>query len=179
MSRVGKQPISVPSAAKVSLKGDTFEVKGPKGQITQKVLEGVEVKFEDGTMTVSRTSESISARAIHGLMRSLLANAIQGVTEGFKKQLEIIGVGYRAEVQGRQINFALGYSHPIHFPIPTGIDIEIDKQNRITVAGCDRQQVGQVAAEIRSLRKPDPYKGKGIRYTGEVIRRKVGKAGGK
>lgn len=179
MSRVGKEPISVPGAAKISLKGDVFEVQGPKGKMTQKVLDGVEVKLEDGTLTVSRTAESISARAIHGLMRSLLANAVHGVTEGFQKQLEIVGVGYRAEVQNRQINFALGYSHPIHFPIPAGIDVEIDKQNRITVVGCDRQQVGQVAAEIRSLRKPDPYKGKGIRYTDEVIRRKVGKAGGK
>ncbi len=179
MSRVGRQPISVPGAVKVSVKDSVFEVQGPKGKLTQKLLDGITIKVDAGVLTVSRSGESITARAQHGLMRSLVANAVEGVTNGFTKQLEIIGVGYRAEVQSKAVNFSLGYSHPVIFPIPVGISIEIDKQNRITVKGCDRQQVGQVAAEIRGLRKPDPYKGKGIRYVGEIVRRKVGKAGGK
>ncbi|MCB1054998.1 MAG: 50S ribosomal protein L6 [Acidobacteria bacterium] len=179
MSRIGKQPIEVPSGTQVEIEGDLFRAKGPKGLIEQQILGELEVQQKDGVVTVEKTVDTASARSRHGLMRSLLANAVEGVSKGFSKQLEIIGVGYRAEVKGREAHFALGYSHPVVYPIPEGIDIEIDKQNRVTVSGPNRQRVGQVAAEIRKLRKPDPYKGKGIKYAGEVIRRKVGKAGGK
>ena len=177
MSRVGKQPIPVPDGVKVSLTDDVFVAEGPKGKVSQQVVPRVEIDIADGEIKVTRRGNGGTDRAMHGLMRALLANAVHGVSEGFTKVLEINGVGYKAEVQGKQINFALGYSHPIIFPIPDGITVEVDKSNRITVAGSDRQQVGQVAAEIRSLRKPEPYKGKGIKYADEIIRRKVGKAG--
>lgn len=179
MSRIGKQPIPVPSAAKIEIKDDHLVVSGPKGEITQSLFPGFPVTMEDGVITVDRPGETGSDRSLHGLLRSLIANAVQGVSEGWTKQLEIIGVGYRAEVQGSNINLALGYSHPVIYPIPDGISVEVDKQNRVTITGADKQQVGQVAAELRKLRKPDPYKGKGVRYAGEQIRRKVGKAGAK
>jgi large subunit ribosomal protein L6 len=144
------------------------------------VFDGYPIEVEGNTLTVGRTGESGPERSKHGLLRALLANAVQGVSAGFTKQLDIVGVGYRAEVKGNVVQFALGYSHPVIYPIPEGIKIELEtKINRITVSGADRQQVGQVAAEIRRLRRPDPYKGKGIKYTNEVLRRKVGKAGGK
>lgn len=177
MSRIGKQPIEIPSAAKVELKDGVLTSKGPKGTVSQTLFEGFEVTIEDNVVTVERPSDSGPDRSRHGLLRSLLANAIQGSAEGFTKRLEIVGVGYRAEVQGREIHFSLGYSHPVIFPLPEGIDVEVDKAGKITVTGADRQQVGQVAAEIRGLRRPDPYKGKGIKYADEIIRRKVGKAG--
>jgi len=176
MSRIGKQPIEIPSAAKVKFDQGVLTAEGPKGKVEQKV-KGVKLSIEDGSIEVKALGEGSNDRAMHGLMRSLVANAVAGVTEGFEKVLEIHGVGYRGEVQGGNLTLSLGYSHPVVFAIPKGIEIEIDKQNRITVRGADRQQVGQVAAELRSLRKPDPYKAKGIRYAGEVIRRKVGKSG--
>lgn len=179
MSRVGRQPITVPSGTKVELRDGNFVAEGPKGKVSQSVFEGFPVEIDGSEVRVSRPGDEGPHRARHGLLRSLLANAVEGVSNGFHKKLEIVGVGYRAEVKDREVHFALGYSHPVIYSIPPGIDVEIDKQNRVTVTGADRQQVGQVAAEIRRLRRPDPYKGKGIRYADEVIRRKVGKAGAK
>jgi large subunit ribosomal protein L6 len=180
MSRVGRMPIPVPQGTKVELRDGTFVAEGPKGRVEQALFEGYPVEVKDGVIEVQRTGEGGTERSRHGLLRALLANAVQGASAGFTKQLDIVGVGYRAEVKGPQVQFALGYSHPVLYDIPEGIKVEIDtKANRVTVTGADRQKVGQVAAEIRGLRKPDPYKGKGIKYTGEVLRRKVGKAGGK
>ena len=177
MSRVGNQPIPIPKGTKVEIKDGIFVAEGPKGKVTQKLLRECPVTIEDGVVRVTRTSSSGGVRAKHGLTRALLANAVNGVTTGFQKQLEIVGVGYRGDVKGREVHFSLGYSHPIVYRIPEGVDIEIDKNNKISVRGADRQQVGQVAAEIRRLRPPDPYKAKGICYSGEFVRRKVGKAG--
>jgi large subunit ribosomal protein L6 len=180
MSRIGKAPIPVPSGTQVSIDGGVFTAEGPRGKVSQGLFEGFPVKVEEGTVTVARPGDTGSDRARHGLLRSLLANAVQGASNGFEKSLDIVGVGYRAEVRGREIHFTLGYSHPVVFPIPDGIEVEIEpKVNRVRVRGADKQVVGQVAAEIRRLRKPDPYKGKGIKYTDEVLRRKVGKAGAK
>ncbi len=180
MSRIGRMPIPVPQGTTVELRGGRFVAEGPKGRVEQSVFEGFPVEVKDGNIEVARPGDSGPERSRHGLLRALLANAVQGVSAGFTKQLDIVGVGYRAEVKGSQVQFALGYSHPVMYDIPAGIKIEIDtKANRVTITGADRQQVGQVAAEIRGLRKPDPYKGKGIKYTGEILRRKVGKAGGK
>ena len=180
MSRIGKMPIPVPSGTRVQIQDGTLVAEGPRGKVAQPLFEGYPVKIEDGVVTIERTGETGPERAKHGLLRALVANAVQGVSAGFTKQLDIVGVGYRAEVKGPQVQFALGYSHPVLYDIPEGIKIEIEaKANRVTVSGADRQKVGQVAAEIRSLRRPDPYKGKGIKYTNEVLRRKVGKAGGK
>jgi len=173
-------PIPVPSGTKVQIEDGTLVAEGPRGKVAQPLFEGYPVKIEDGVVTIERTGETGPERARHGLLRALVANAVQGVSAGFTKQLDIVGVGYRAEVKGPQVQFALGYSHPVLYDIPEGIKIEIEaKANRVTVTGADRQKVGQVAAEIRGLRRPDPYKGKGIKYTNEVLRRKVGKAGGK
>ena len=178
MSRIGNAPITIPAAAKVKLEGDQFTAEGPKGKVHLRIYPGdCPVTIEDGTIKVERRSDSGPIRAKHGLTRALLANAVEGVTKGFVKELEIVGVGYRGEVKGKECHFALGYSHPVIFPIPDGVKVEIDKANKIKIEGADRQMVGQVAAEIRSLRPPDPYKAKGIRYAGEIIRRKVGKAG--
>jgi large subunit ribosomal protein L6 len=176
MSRVGKQPIPVPKGVRVSLADGYFHAEGPKGKVSQKLGNRLEVAVDDGEVRVTRRGNAGTDRALHGLMRALLANAVHGVSEGFAKVLEINGVGYRAEVSGRKLNLAIGYSHPVVYPIPEGISIEVDKSSRIVVMGADRQQVGQVAAEIRGLRKPEPYKGKGIKYADEIIRRKVGKA---
>jgi large subunit ribosomal protein L6 len=177
MSRVGKRPIEIPNGTKVSIAGGIFTAEGPKGKVSERLLDGVPVTIEGSVVTVTRDNDSGDLRSKHGLMRALLANAVVGVSEGFVKQLELNGVGYKAEVRGRAVHFALGYSHPVVYELPDGIDVEIDKSNKISVSGSDRQRVGQVAAEIRGLRKPDPYKGKGIKYADEVIRRKVGKAG--
>ena len=178
MSRVGKQPVPIPDGVKVVLEDDRFVAEGPKGRVEETLLKGLQVEVEEGVLTVSRTAESGDLRAKHGLMRALLANAVHGVSQGFSKVLEIHGVGYRASLKGREINLSLGYSHPIVFPVPDGIDVQVDeKAGRITVQGANRQQVGQVAANIRGLKKPEPYKGKGIRYSDEFVRRKVGKAG--
>jgi large subunit ribosomal protein L6 len=173
-------PIPIPQGTKVEVLEGTFVAEGPRGRVEQSLFAGFPVEVKDGAVVVSRPSDNGPDRSRHGLLRALLANAVQGVSGGFTKQLDIVGVGYRAEVKGSQVQFALGYSHPVLYDVPEGIKVEVDaKANRLTVSGADRQKVGQVAAEIRSLRRPDPYKGKGIKYTGEILRRKVGKAGGK
>src|SRR5512133_1086387 len=186
MSRVGKKPISLPKGVEVRLDGSEIIVKGPKGQVTTPLVEGISMNVDNGTITLARQNEERQSRANHGLVRALLANGVKGVSEGFRRELEVIGVGYRAEVKGREVVFQLGYSHPINFKIPEGIDIVIEKakagssaQVQVNITGVDKQKVGQTAAEIRSLRQPDPYKGKGIKYMEEVIRRKAGKAAGK
>jgi len=179
MSRIGRMPISIPKGTKVELKDGMFVAEGPKGRVEQAIFANFPVAVQDGSIEISRPGDTGPERSKHGLLRALLANAVNGVSTGFTRQLDIVGVGYRAEVKGAQVQFALGYSHPVLYDIPDGIKIEIDKSNRITVSGADRQKVGQVAAEIRGLRRPDPYKGKGIKYTNEILRRKVGKAGGK
>ena len=179
MSRIGKKPIPIPKGVTVKVAGDAIEVQGPKGKMRQAVPPGIVFAQDNGTLVASLEREDGELRKFHGLARSLVANAVTGVTEGFKKELDIVGVGYRAELKGKQVHFALGYSHPVIFDIPTGIDIAVDKQTHITVTGVDRQLVGQVAANIRRMRKPDPYKQKGVRYTGEVLKKKVGKTGAK
>ncbi len=178
MSRIGKKPIPVPKGVQVTLKDGLVEVKGPKGQLSQSLPPGVTMVLEDEQIVTS-VGEAREQRKFHGLGRTLVANAVQGVSEGFKRELDIVGVGYRAEVKGRDVHFALGYSHPVVFPLPQGIDVAIEKQTHVTVTGIDKQLVGQVAANMRSLRKPDPYKQKGVRYTGEVLKKKAGKAGAK
>jgi large subunit ribosomal protein L6 len=177
MSRIGKKPIAMPKGVSVNVQAGAVEVKGPKGTLKQRVP--ADITFEvKGTDLVAKTvREDPELSKFHGLARSLVANAVKGVVEGFKKELDIVGVGYRAEVKGKQVIFALGYSHAIVFDIPAGIDIVIDKQTHVTVTGIDRQLVGQVAANIRLMRKPDPYKQKGVRYMGEVLKKKVGKTG--
>jgi large subunit ribosomal protein L6 len=180
VSRVGKAPIVIPKGVDVKSDGNAVRVKGPKGELTTRVPLGLTVSIADGVVRFSRSSEEPQQRAFHGLLRSLVANSVEGVTKGFSKDLEIVGVGYKAEVKGRAVIFSLGYSHPVNFPIPEGISVNLDaKAGKLTVSGADRQKVGQTAAEIRKLRVPDPYKAKGIKYAEEVIRRKVGKAGGK
>jgi len=179
MSRVGRSPIEIPKGVKVVVSDGKFTAEGPKGKVSQELLDGFPVNVKDGVVTVSRSGETGPERAKHGLIRALLANAVLGVSTGFSRGLEIVGVGYKAELRGSEVHFALGYSHPVVFKVPPGIKIEVDKANKIMVTGADRQLLGQVCAEIRRLRPPDPYKGKGIRFTGEVIRRKVGKAGAK
>ncbi|MGH9256705.1 MAG: 50S ribosomal protein L6 [Vicinamibacterales bacterium] len=177
MSRIGKKPIVIPKGVTVKVAPDAVEVQGPKGKLRQLVPPGVVFAQEDGSLVAKLLREDPELGKFHGLARSLVANAVAGVSDGFKKELDIVGIGYRAELKGKQVHFALGYSHPIVFDIPNGIDIAIDKQTHITVTGADRQLVGQVAANIRQLRKPDPYKQKGVRYTGEVLKKKVGKTG--
>jgi large subunit ribosomal protein L6 len=179
MSRIGKKPIPIPKGVTVKIAPDAIEVQGPKGKLRQIVPPGVLFAQDGGELVARLEREEASLGKFHGLARSLVANAVTGVTEGFKKELDIVGVGYRAEMKGKQVQFALGYSHPIVFDIPAGIEIAIDKQTHITVTGVDRQLVGQVAANIRRMRKPDPYKQKGVRYTGEVLKKKVGKTGAK
>lgn len=180
MSRVGKMPVAIPKGVEVKADPASVRVKGPKGELTTRVPAGLTVTVDDGQVRIARSSDEPSQRAFHGLLRSLVANSVEGVTKGFTRDLEIVGVGYKAEVKGKSVVFSLGYSHPVNFPIPEGISIALDaKAGKITVSGADRQKVGQTAAEIRKLRVPDPYKAKGIKYASEVIRRKVGKAGGK
>lgn len=176
MSRIGRAPIPIPAGVEVKVDRGQVLVKGPKGVLEQHVPEGISVEVTDGVVRVSRSGDTKKIRALHGLMRSLLANMVKGVSEGFEKGLEIVGVGYRAAVQGRELQLSLGYSHPVIYPIPEGIEISVDKQTRITVKGIDKQKVGQVAAEIRGFRRPEPYKGKGIRYIDEQVRKKAGKA---
>jgi len=178
MSRIGKKPIAIPKGVTVKVVSGAVEVQGPKGKLRQAHPAGIDFELSDGHL-VAKRGENPELAKFHGLARSLVANAVLGVTEGFKRELDIVGVGYRAEAKGKQIVFALGYSHPVVFDVPTGIDIAIDKQTHITVTGVDRQLVGQVAANIRRLRKPDPYKQKGVRYTGEVLKKKAGKTGAK
>jgi large subunit ribosomal protein L6 len=178
MSRIGKKPITIPKGVTVKVLDGAVEVQGPKGKLRQPHPSGINFELVDGHL-IARRGEDPELAKFHGLARSLVANAVTGVAEGFKKELDIVGVGYRAELKGRQVIFALGYSHAVVFDIPQGIDIAIDKQTHITVTGVDRQLVGQVAANIRRLRKPDPYKQKGVRYTGEVLKKKAGKTGAK
>ena len=177
MSRIGKKPIAIPQGVSVKVAPDAVEVQGPKGKLRQLLPPGVIFAQEDGSLVAKLQREDPELGKFQGLARSLVANAVAGVTEGFKRELDIVGIGYRAEVKGKQVHFALGYSHPVVFEIPNGIEIAIEKQTHITVTGPDRQLVGQVAANIRRLRKPDPYKQKGVRYTGEVLKKKVGKTG--
>ena len=177
MSRIGRKPIAVPKGVNVTVHADAVEVKGPKGTLTQRVPPGIKFEVKGSELIAATSTPEPELRKFHGLARSLMANAVVGVTEGFKKELDIVGVGYRAEVKGKQVIFALGYSHPVVLDIPAGIDVAIDKQTHVTVTGIDRQLVGQVAANIRGFRKPDPYKQKGVRYTGEVLKKKVGKTG--
>lgn len=180
MSRIGKMPVVIPKGVEVNADGGKVRVKGPKGELFSAIPAGLTVSIADGQVKIAREGEEPHVRACHGLLRSLVANNVEGVTKGFTKELEISGVGFKAEVKGKSVVFALGYSHPIDFAIPEGIAIAIDaKAGRMTITGADKQRVGQTAAEIRSLRVPDPYKAKGIKYANEVIRRKVGKAGGK
>jgi large subunit ribosomal protein L6 len=175
MSRIGKKLIPLPPKVEVKISATAVDVKGPKGQLKVELPDGIKVEKQDGNLQVVRRDNALAAR--HGLLRSLLANSVAGVSTGFQKDLEIVGIGYRAELQGKVVVFALGYSHPIEYVIPEGIQIAVDKQTRLSVSGIDKQRVGQVAATIRSLRAPDPYKNKGIRYAGEVLQKKVGKAG--
>jgi large subunit ribosomal protein L6 len=179
MSRVGKKAIPIPSNVKVKIDDGVVEVQGPKGTLKTAVPRGIHFEKEDGNLVAKRESEAKKQKALHGLIRSLVANSVTGVTQGFQKELEIVGIGYRAELRGKSVLFSLGYSHPIEFPIPSGILIAVEKQTRLTISGVDKQKVGQVAASIRSLRKPDPYKNKGIRYAGEILKKKVGKTGAK
>jgi large subunit ribosomal protein L6 len=179
MSRIGKKLITVPKGVTITVLDSAVEVQGPKGKLRQIVPSGINFELSDGQLVAKRATDDPGLAKYHGLARSLVANAVAGVTDGFKKELDIVGVGYRAEVKGRQVIFALGYSHAVVFDIPQGIDITIEKQTHLSVTGVDRQLVGQVAAEIRRLRKPDPYKQKGVRYTGEVLKKKAGKTGAK
>jgi len=171
--------VPVVAGVKVAVAERTITVTGPKGTLTQDLPGGISADVEDGKILVKRRDDSKSQRALHGLSRALLANAVTGVTKGFTKDLEIQGVGYRAQASGKSVNFTLGYTHAIDFPIPDGIQIAVDKQTKLTVSGIDRQKVGQVAAKIRSLRPPDVYKGKGVRYANEIVRKKAGKTGAK
>jgi large subunit ribosomal protein L6 len=175
MSRIGNKIITVPSGVKVQIKDAAVEVQGPKGKLTVAVPRGIQFEQKDSTLVAKRETEQ--HRALHGLARALVANAVTGVTQGFKKELDIVGVGYRAEVKGKNVVLALGYSHPIEFAIPEGIQIAVDKQTHLVVSGADKGQVGQVTANLRSLRPPDPYKQKGVRITGERLKKKAGKAG--
>ena len=177
MSRVGKKPIQVPKGVTGTVGQGSVQVKGPKGTLTQAVPPGVTFSVKDAELIAETDRPDPALSKFHGLARSLMANAVTGVTEGFKKELDIVGVGYRAEVKGKQVVFALGYSHPVIVDVPAGIDVTVDKQTHITVTGIDRQLVGQIASDIRRLRKPDPYKQKGVRYTGEQLKKKVGKTG--
>ena len=179
MSRVGKKPIPLPKGVSYTVEGNLITVKGPKGTVTNHLPGGVTLGTEDGTLVVKR--EDDSKAAVHGLVRALVNNAVVGVTTGWTRELEIVGIGYRAELKGKGIVvFSLGFSHPIEYPLPSGIEVTIDpKQTRLTVSGIDRQKLGQVAAEMRSLRPPDPYKQKGVRYVGERLKKKVGKTGAK
>ena len=176
MSRIGKLPIPVASGVEVKVADGVVRVKGPKGELQQRLVAHTSVEVGDGSVSVARDSDHKTARAMHGLMRSLLSNMVTGVTTGFRKDLEIVGLGYRAETKGRSLVLSVGYSHPVEMPVPEGLEVGLDGQTKISVTGTDKQRVGQFAAEIRQVRKPEPYKGKGIRYAGEQIRRKVGKA---
>jgi large subunit ribosomal protein L6 len=181
MSRIGKNPVQVPSGVTVTINGNTVSVKGPKGELTQTFHKNVKVELKENEVLVSRPNDLKLNRALHGLTRSLINNMVEGVTKGYEKQLEILGVGYRAAVAGAKLTLNLGYSHPIEFTAPKGVTIEIDKdkKNILIIKGYDKQLLGEVAAKIRSYKKPEPYKGKGIRYVGEHVQQKAGKAAGK
>ena len=174
MSRVGKKPIPLPKGVKIGI-GDHLDVEGPKGKLTVPIPQGVTIRQTDGNLEIVRDSDRFAA--LHGLTRALTAAAVQGVSTGFTRELDITGVGYRADVKGKVATFTLGYSHPIEVLLPAGVDMKVDKQTHVVLTGYDKQKLGQVAANIRALRPPDPYKNKGVRYTGEVLRKKVGKTG--
>jgi large subunit ribosomal protein L6 len=180
MSRIGKAPITLPKGVAVTLAdGNTVTVKGPRGELTRTIPASMQISQENGVVTVTRPSEESNHKALHGLSRTLIANMVEGVTKGFTKQLELVGVGYKAEVRPYGLQLALGYSHAIEYKAPAGIKLSAPQPTQITIEGANKEVVGQVAAEIRSLRPPEPYKGKGVKYVGEQIRRKAGKAGGK
>jgi large subunit ribosomal protein L6 len=177
MSRIGKKPIVLPQGVKLELKDGAVSVKGPKGALSRPLLEGIALEITDNAVTLTRASDDKRTRSYHGLMRTLVANMVDGVSKGFEKKLEIVGIGYRSELHGNKLVFFLGYSHPIDFQLPQGISAEVEKQTLVTIKGIDKELVGQISAKIRSLRKPDPYKGKGVKYATEVIRKKAGKTG--
>ncbi len=185
MSRVGKKPIKVPAGVKVTIDTDRVLVEGPKGKSSAPIPPGIKVEVSDGSLIARRSNDEKKQRSLHGLARSLIANTVEGVTNGFRKELDVVGIGFKAELRGKYLNLALGFSHPIEFPIPPGIEIKVSRLRRtvtnyvatVTIRGIDKGQVGQVAANIRALRPPDPYKGKGIRYALEMVRLKVGKKG--
>ena len=180
MSRIGRLPIPVPAGVEVTINGAHVTVKGPKGTLSHSLAEPIAIaKQDDGTLLVTRPNDERLPKALHGLSRTLVANMVQGVTEGYTKTMEIVGVGYRVAPKGSDLEFALGFSHPVIIPAPAGISFAVESPTKFSVSGIDKQQVGEISANIRKLRKPDPYKGKGIRYTGEIIRRKQGKAGKK
>jgi large subunit ribosomal protein L6 len=179
MSRIGKLPINVPKGVTVAVDGNTVRVKGPKGELTRVVAQDISVAIDNDTIKVTRPSDESNHKALHGLTRTLIANMVEGVTKGYQKQLEISGVGYKAEVRPYGLQLALGFSHPVQYKAPVGIRLTAPQPTQIFIDGADKEKVGQVAAELRQLRPPEPYKGKGIKYAGEVIRRKAGKAGGK
>jgi large subunit ribosomal protein L6 len=177
MSRIGRLPVVIPGGVDVTIEGREVTVQGPKGRLSLQLASPIEISQSDGTLSVTRPNDEGEVRALHGLSRSLVANMVTGVTEGYRKTLEIVGVGYRVQARGADLEFALGYSHPVKVSPPDGITFRVETPTRLVVEGIDKQQVGEVAANIRKLRKPDPYKGKGVRYSGEQIRRKAGKAG--
>jgi len=179
MSRIGKQPIPIPSGVTVSVDGSTVRVKGPKGEMVQSFRPEMKIAVEDGMVVIDRPSDAKEDRALHGLTRALVANMVEGVTKGYRKALELVGVGYKAEKRGKTLVLTVGYSHPVEYPEAPGLSISTPAPTQIVVEGIDKQKVGQAAAEIRSVRPPEPYKGKGIRYQGEHVRRKAGKAGAK
>ena len=175
MSRIGKKPIPLPAGVKYTVEGNTVLVEGPKGKVSAMIADGITLEAKDGILNVNRDTDKNAA--LHGLTRALVFNAVQGVTKGWTRELDIVGIGYRADVKGKIVTFTLGYSHPIEMLLPDGVDLKIDKQTHLVLSGHDRQLLGQVAANMRALRKPDPYKNKGVRYTGEALRKKVGKTG--
>lgn len=179
MSRIGRKPISLPAGVEVKVDGNVVAVKGPKGELTQAIPAEISVVLEDGVLRVERPSDDKKHRALHGLSRALLANMVTGVTAGFEKKMEMVGVGYRAQMQGKKLVINIGFSHPVEVEAPAGIEFEVPAPTKITVKGIDKQLVGNTAAHIRAIREPEPYKGKGIKYENEVVRRKAGKAGGK
>jgi large subunit ribosomal protein L6 len=177
MSRIGKKPIELPKGVKLELKDGIVSVQGPKGQLERPLLAGLELEMTDGQVLVKRLSDDKRSRSYHGLMRTLVANMVDGVSKGFEKKLEIVGIGYRSELKGTMLVLYLGYSHPIEFPLPEGISAEVEKQTQVTIKGINKELVGQISAKIRDLRKPDSYKGKGVKYANEVLRKKAGKTG--
>ena len=178
MSRIGKKPIPIPAGVKVNVSNGTVSAEGPKGKLSQPVPSGLSASLDANTLVITRDGDDRRVRALHGLTRALVANMVAGVKDGFERKLDIVGIGYRAQMQGKAIQLALGYSHPVVFPLPEGISAEIERQTAITLRGADKALLGETAAKLRALRKPDPYKGKGIRYSDEVVRRKVGKKAG-
>lgn len=179
MSRIGKRPVTIPGNVKVAVNGRSISVEGPKGKLSREVVPQVTLTLDNGVLTVGRINETQEARSLHGLSRTLVSNMVEGVSNGFTKSLEMVGVGYRANIEGKVLNLTVGFSHPVKITPPEGIEIAVEGVNKIHVKGADKQAVGDVAAEIRAIRPPEPYKGKGIKYQGEVIRRKAGKSGGK